>query len=156
MIKVFLASSSRFRPENGIDNVAPNKLNDIIQSLKLHIDAKRLKVKIDPWWECPILKKTDFILKILNEIVNHYDCGIFILGKDVIGQKYQNSITKDNDTREDDMFPNHNVIAELAMFYYAQKKIYIISEDSEIKIPSDFSGLNPVSISDIEGIKKDL
>lgn len=154
MIKVFLASSSRFRPENGIDNVAPNKLNDIIQSLKLHIDAKRLKVKIDPWWECPILKKTDFILKILNEIVNHYDCGIFILGKDVIGQKYQNSITKDNDTREDDMFPNHNVIAELAMFYYAQKKIYIISEDSEIKIPSDFSGLNPVSISDIEGIKK--
>lgn len=154
MIKVFLASSSRFRPNNSYDKEAPEKLGDIIACLNQKIRTKKPKVEITPWWNCAILKKTDFILKILNEVVNYYDFGIFVIGKDVIGQTYLKSISKDCEKLESEMFPNHNVIAELSMFYYAQKKIFIILEDSEIKIPSDFNGLNSVLFSDIDGIKK--
>lgn len=143
MIKVFLASSSKWKPENGFDKDSPVKLQKVIKSIRNTFD----NVKIEPWWECEKLNKTDFILTIIEEIVNDYNMGIFVLSKDLYGQSYAIKKQEKNNS-----YPNHNVIAELAMFHNSGKKIYIITEDySEIKIPSDFGGLNSVPIINGKG-----
>ena len=134
MINVFLASSSKFMPER---SSGATTLSYIITLLE-----KDNNVKITPWWDCNTLK-TGFILTSLNEVVDSFDMGIFVLGQDI--QEQSGETIK--------AWPNHNVIAELAMFYTAGKGIFVLSEDSQIEIPSDFKSINQVLFSDQSGIQ---
>lgn len=132
MINVFLASSSKFITGKSAEATT---LTFIISGLE---KCEPGNIKITTWWNCAALK-TGFILSALDEVIDSYDMGIFVYGKDIHEQ------SKD--------WPNHNVIAELAMFHTAGKGMFVLCEDPQIEIPSDFKSINYALFSDTEGIR---
>lgn len=154
IINVFIGSSSKFiyndRTRNG--NKPNAKLKKVIGEIEAEIEQKgwktKVEIKIKPWWH--YFKEAGTLLGSFSKILQENDIGIFVMGKDILTEhkriKRDSKNVKKKKSFADVFFPNLNVIAEFGMFNAIGKTTFIIKESGEIKLPSDMSGLNDVSL----------
>jgi hypothetical protein len=141
MIKVFLASSSKYRFGKKNNTEYGKALKNIIEQIEKQMAAEGLTevVSITPWWDCLSFKTAGDFIDSLIDVVHEYNLGIFVLGKDIESQK------------SDDYFPNNNVMIEVGMFKVMRKKTFII-EDGNIIKPSDLNASQSVKFSETANI----
>lgn len=142
MIKVFLASSSKYRFGKKNNTEHGKDLKNILEKIENKIIEEGLsnEVSITPWWECLSFKTAGDFIDSLIDVVHEYNLGIFVLGKDIEFKEQQ-----------DGYFPNNNVMIEVGMFKVMGKKTFII-EDGNIIKPSDLNSSKSVKFSEIDNL----